>query len=367
MKTISLLYPFAPLYRAPIYRLIDKYFNCKWYFCSNPCEKLKFMDYEELRRADLCLTEHFIYKDWGYYTSGNTIDLNTDYVFLPQVIRNLTVWWILLKLKLFYPKTKAVIWGHGAYGWESKIQFVIKKLFFHLADIVLVYGDYSHQLMLKHNLCKKEALHTIYNSLDYDKQIPLRNPLGSSIFKDHFHNNQKNIIFIGRLTAIKRLDFLLQALLILKKSLEIYNVTFIGDGPMKSMLEKYVEENDLEDNVWFYGETYSEEEISKVINSADLCVSPGNVGLTAMHSLTYGTPVITHDKFELQMPEFEAITRGGSGDFYKYGSAESLASTISRWFKKHPIKNEEVYLNCVSSIDNLWNPHHQINILKSIL
>ena len=38
-----------------------------------------------------------------------------------------------------------------------------------------------------------------------------------------------------------------------------------------------------------------------------MCVSPGNVGLTAIHSLTYGTPVLTHDNFNFQMPEAEAI------------------------------------------------------------
>lgn len=367
MKKISLIFPFAPIYRAPIYRLIDKNFDCKWYFCRNPKEKLKFMDYTELKKSDLCIKEHFIYKDWGYYTSNHDIDYNVDYVFLPQVIRNFSVWWILIKLRLFYPQTKVIIWGHGAYGWESKIQLLIKRLFFHLADMVLVYGNFSYDLMIKHGLCKKDSLHIIYNSLDYDKQKKLRNSLGSSVFHDHFHNKFNNIIFIGRLTKIKNLDYLLEALAILKNNLEYYNVTFVGDGAMKHILETFAKDKGLIDNVWFYGETYSEEEISLIVNSADLCVSPGNVGLTAMHALTYGTPVITHDRFELQMPEFEAIKKRITGDFYKYGSVESLASTISNWFKSHPHKDNVVYSNCISCIDTCWNPHNQLNILKSIL
>ena len=39
---------------------------------------------------------------------------------------------------------------------------------------------------------------------------------------------------------------------------------------------------------------------------------------------------------------------------------------ISQWFKKHPQKDKDLYLNCTKSIDTLWNPHHQISILKSI-
>ena len=62
-----------------------------------------------------------------------------------------------------------------------------------------------------------------------------------------------------------------------------------------------------------YGETFDEAEISKLLNHADLCVSPGNVGLTAMHALAYGVPVATHNDFKNQMPEFEAITPGKTG------------------------------------------------------
>ena len=40
---------------------------------------------------------------------------------------------------------------------------------------------------------------------------------------------------------------------------------------------------------------------------SDLTVSPGNIGLTAIHSLSYGTPVCSHSNFNNQMPESEAI------------------------------------------------------------
>lgn len=57
---------------------------------------------------------------------------------------------------------------------------------------------------------------------------------------------------------------------------------------------------------------------AEFIYNADLCVSPGNVGLTAMHSLVFGCPVITHNCFEWQMPEFEAIQPGITGDFLRW-------------------------------------------------
>ena len=55
------------------------------------------------------------------------------------------------------------------------------------------------------------------------------------------------------------------------------------------------------------GECYSEETNAKLIYNADLCVAPGNIGLTAIHVMMFGCPAITHNDFKWQMPEFEAI------------------------------------------------------------
>ena len=58
--------------------------------------------------------------------------------------------------------------------------------------------------------------------------------------------------------------------------------------------------------------------------ASDLCVIPGNVGLSAMHAFSVGLPVISHDNFDIQMPEFEAIIDSKTGSFYKHGNIEDL-------------------------------------------
>ena len=84
----------------------------------------------------------------------------------------------------------------------------------------------------------------------------------------------------------------------------------------------------ISEDVLFYGACYKEKILAPLIMMADICLSPGEVGLTALHSLIYGTPVITHDNFSKQMPEFEAICPGVSGEFYKYGNLDDLCSKI---------------------------------------
>ena len=104
-----------------------------------------------------------------------------------------------------------------------------------------------------------------------------------------------------------------------------------------------------------------------MIYNADLCVSPGNVGLTAMHSLAYGTPVITHNDFGHQMPEFEAIHEGINGTFFKEGNVESLAESIVQWSEEKKEKRDEVRHACYEEIDTQWTPDFQINTIMSYI
>ena len=97
---------------------------------------------------------------------------------------------------------------------------------------------------------------------------------------------------------------------------------FIGDGPIASLLRKKAEK--MMEQVTFLGAVYDEELIASLLWNADLCISPGNVGLTALHSMAYGTPVATHNDFAEQMPEYEAIIEGRTGFFFDRNSVDDL-------------------------------------------
>ena len=154
---------------------------------------------------------------------------------------------------------------------------------------------------------------------------------------------------------------------ILKERGQHYNMTFIGGGDIQQELEQLSVELGVKENVWFYGPCYDEKVLGDMIFNADLCVSPGNIGLSAMHSMVFGTPAITHDDFTHQMPEFEAIREGETGTFFKNGSVDSLADGIERWFKTHQDDRETVRTLCMKEIDDNWTPQYQLNILRTHL
>lgn len=146
-----------------------------------------------------------------------------------------------------------------------------------------------------------------------------------------------------------------------------YNLTFIGGGEKTDELKELTKSLGLENQVWFYGPCYDEKELSTLIYSADLCVAPGNIGLTAMHSMVFGTPCITHNDFPYQMPEYEAIKDGVTGTFFKRDDVDNLAVRIDKWFEANGNNREYVRKACMNEIDKEWNPYFQIEVLKKNL
>jgi len=351
----------------PIYKLLQKELDVSFIFPSETSICLKKGDYSELNNCIFCGKEKKIFNKLYYFSDINKKKLfSYDNLIFAGDVRDLTSWYILIVCR-FRKNIKTILWTHGYYGKENFFEKIVKKIFYGLPDYVLLYGNYAKDLMITNKIAKPSNLKVIYNSLDYDKQLNFRNTnLFSESYFQHFNNRDKNIVFVGRLTKVKKLDMLINAVYILKKRSFKVNVTFIGDGEVKNELVALIEDCGLNDQVWFFGETYDENILSKMIYNADLCVSPGNVGLTAIHSLSFGTPVITHDNFTRQGPEFEAIEPNKTGLFFKHNNTISLANTIVEWFK-NDFDREIIRENCYKVIDERYNPHYQLKVLELLL
>ena len=85
-----------------------------------------------------------------------------------------------------------------------------------------------------------------------------------------------------------------------------------------------------------------------------------------MHSLVYGTPVITHNDFTDQMPEFEAIIPGKTGDFFIKDSIDDLSNSIGKWIGNME-KREDVRKSCYEIIDKFYNPTFQLQVIKNVI
>ena len=365
---LCLIYNFAQHYRSNIFTIIDKSFNCDFVF-GDTMDDVKKMDYSLIHGN---VTETHTRKLFGgwYYQPKVISQLwkDYDYYILLGETRALSTWFFCILARFFRPKKNIFFWTHGWYGKETTFERLIKKIFLRLPNGgIFLYGNYARNLMIKEGF-NSSKLFTIHNSLAYDKQLEIRKSLfKSNIYRDHFNNDDPNLFFVGRLTPVKKLDQILRAMALCNQKDRFFNLTLIGGGQEYGNLVSLSEILGLNNRIWFYGPCYDENELSNLIYNADLCVAPGNIGLTAMHSMVFGTPAITHNNYPYQMPEFEAIKEGVTGTFFEMDNIESLATKINSWFHANINRREEVRISCMSEIDKEWNPYYQIEVIKKAL
>lgn len=60
-------------------------------------------------------------------------------------------------------------------------------------------------------------------------------------------------------------------------------------------------------------------------------IYPGSIGLSILHSFSYGLPVITHGNEQHQMPEFEAMKDGRTGVCFRENDLEDLIACCHRY------------------------------------
>jgi len=350
----------AAHYRKEIFLLINRELNCNFYFGNIAEGSIKKIDYKLFSFCKELKTTK-LFGNW-YWINSLSLLLKYDKFIFTGDFYCLSGWIMLILAKILNKKTYS--WGHAWYGRETKIKKTIKRLYFGLCTSSFVYGNYARDLMIKEGF-NPFKLHVVYNSLPYSEQLVYRNnSKHTDIYKEYFSNSNKNIFFVGRLIESKKINELLMAFSLLQKQRMFYNLTLIGTGPDLKNIKKKAQQLKLE-SIWYYGECYEEEKLSELIFNADLCVSPGEVGLTAIHSLMYGTPLITHNYFPRQGPEFEAVIDGFNGCFFKENDECDLANKISSWINGKD--RDKIRSRCYKIIDEFYNPYFQIGVIKDVL
>ena len=345
---------------------MSKQFDCDFYFGDSVFEPLKQFNPKELKGFVKYL---HVTKWWkGYkWMSGMSQVFSlkyTHYVVTGDVSYILN--WLIL-IYAFFTRRKVYCWCHGMKSYNSK--WHVRKqcqLFFNSMDGVFLYNNYNIQFMKLNGI--HSPIHVIHNSLNTPIQTDLYNQLESSNFyTSHFGNNNPVVVFIGRIQKRMKVQYLVEATDILRKKGINVNLVIVGAYMDGVDVEKMVHDKNMQKQVWFYGSSFDEQNNSKLLYNADVCVAPGTVGLTAIHSLSYGTPCITHDNHSATGPEFESIIPGETGDFFKENDVEDLAKVMEKWLGLPKEQRETIRHNCRKEVEQNWSISSQIALLQKVI
>lgn len=277
---------------------------------------------------------------------------------------SITAWLLGLMGKI--KRTPVLMWGHGLLRNESGPKWWIRGLLYRLAAGQLLYGEYAKKLLVGKGF-NPDSLYVIYNSLDYD----LQQEIAAKIDEEDILAWRRSlgvkpaegvVVFTGRLQPVKRLDLLVRAAGKLASRGKRIHLALVGDGSERRNLEQLSENLGIADLVHFLGSNYDEYFLGLVLSSSDLSVIPSGAGLSVMHAMVFGTPVLIHDRIECHFPEWEAVEDGVSGFYYKYEDVNDMAAKIERAIFPVPLKSSMAG-NCKRVIRERYNPHYQATII----
>lgn len=367
-KAICCVFNYPSHYNYAIYQTMGKELGCEFFFFDSIFQDIKSFDTSKLTGFQKNIhTIQIGFKGFLFHTGIRKI-FNRKYThyILTGSSTYLINWLIILYSKM--TRKKVFLWCHGlhvpAIRWRSRI---VAKLFFSHVDGLLMYNSYFVSNMIDIG-CNPQKIFIIHNSLDTQEQSSIYKSLSQSDkYRNHFGNNDPVVIYIGRIQKWKRLDLLVNAISKLNEEDNKVNLVIVGGISDDNTLDDKVKELNLEDRVWFYGPSYDELENGQLLYDANVCVCPTQTGLTSIHSLTFGTPFVTSNNFENQGPEFEVVTDGVTGSFYREGDADDLAYHIWRWANVSRERREAIRVAARKTIESEWSVDYQINLLKRVL
>jgi glycosyltransferase involved in cell wall biosynthesis len=244
---------------------------------------------------------------------------------------------------------RVLFWTHGWRSRDRGLVRLIRKRFYGLAHGLLLYGNWARQIGIDEGF-PASNLYVVYNSVAahpaVDEFVEAPDQRRGELRKALFPGSPVETPVIccsARLDARRRLQLLLDAASQLGAGGHPVNVLLIGDGPERGRLEEQARALGI--NVEFVGTCYDQSQLAEYFSISNVTVSPGDIGLTAIHSMLHGIPVISHSARERQGPEAEAILPGKTGDFFRDGDRADLVKMILKWTRT-PFVDPSVSRTC---------------------
>jgi glycosyltransferase involved in cell wall biosynthesis len=227
---------------------------------------------------------------------------------------------------------KYAYWGHGRdhsvdqMSLAKKTSERLKMMLAKQADGFFAYTPRVKRYLEGEGL-SPSRIFAVNNTIDINEQRRLFErwrPERPSIRQKFDLQGKKTLLFVGRFTPNKRIDFLLKAFSILQKWDPAHHLLLIGSGGEVYNPGDYA-------NVTYLGPIVEPDRLARFYTASDLFAFPGSVGLGPLQALCYDIPIVTIDS-NVQMPEIDYLNHNNSIILPASTTPEAYASTIFELF-----------------------------------
>lgn len=322
-KDYIILQTVAPDYRRKLYDYIKQEFGESFavyagldYFETTVKTDASIASFKQIKN-NFFLNRKFLIQTgmWRDVINCHTLVMEIN----PRILSN----WVTLFIRKVLNK-KTILWGHAwpRSGSKSKTD-ILRKIMRNMGDSIIVYTkSQKEELVLAQPHLK---VNYAPNALYFKDEMKVSAKETSESIHD--------LIYVGRLTNLKKPKLLLQAF---HKAIphldENVNLVFVGDGEEKKGLETYVIENKLEHRVVLTGHVSDYSKLAELYSKALFSVSPGYIGLSVTQSFGFGVPMIV-SKDENHSPEIEAVNEKENALFFQTDNLENFKDVILQVFK----------------------------------
>jgi glycosyltransferase involved in cell wall biosynthesis len=258
----------------------------------------------------------------------------SDVVVLQWTPRSISLPLALLRARL--GGAAPILWGHGYKKDERGRLRGARKLLARGASALVFYEPTTRDEYIRDGW-DPHRLFVALNSLDHTemdlaRQWWLARPEQLDKFrKEHRIDGRPVLTFVSRLHPDNRVDLLVRATVRLAQEIPGLKTVIIGNGAAeKARLEALARESGAADSVIFQEGIYDELKLAPWFLSSAVFCYPANIGLSLIHALWYGLPVVTCDHRAIHNPEFVALEHGVNGLVYEHLNVDAMTSALRK-------------------------------------
>lgn len=330
-RRVTIIHPWLPQYRIPFFKglrdsLESQDIELTVAYGPPPPDSAGRSDLGELAEAVPLVTRRISFGQFDLiHHEHSQVTTGRDLVVVEHAIRNAETYRLLAARRR--RGQKVATWGHGGtYGKEhpAPLQWLKREVgnradwFFAYtaggAERVIAGGFPRSRTTVVQNATDTGALRRAVAALTDADVAQFRNLIGLA--------NGPTGVYIGALSASKRLDFLLESGQRVRESVPGFQLVLVGDGPLLAEIRKQADPSWVRICGPLFGT-----DLAPLARIADLVLNPGLVGLAIVDSFALGLPMITTD-WPFHSPECEYLEHGVNG-WKSLNTMDSFASDVT--------------------------------------